>query len=74
MPAHVLEGVPVRPYQREDVVEWAGRRCAGWRSRGARADLAVKKGLRWLEGWDPGQEGVTPVFGAGDGSAGGCTR
>ncbi|MEV4468654.1 phosphotransferase [Nonomuraea sp. NPDC049504] len=49
-------------------MEWVGRRCAEWRSRGARADLAVKEGLRWLEGWQPGQEGVTPVFGAGDGN------
>ncbi|MEU6996846.1 phosphotransferase [Nonomuraea sp. NPDC046570] len=34
----------------------------------AQADRAVGEGLRWLDSWRPGEVGVTPAFGAGDGN------
>ncbi|MBF8188458.1 aminoglycoside phosphotransferase family protein [Nonomuraea sp. K274] len=68
VPQPVLRTVPVRPWQREAVVEWVGRRCAAWQPRDPQADRAVKEGLRWLESWSPGESGVRPVFGAGDGN------
>ncbi|MFF4191530.1 phosphotransferase [Nonomuraea sp. NPDC001831] len=68
VPPGVLAAVPVRPWQAEAVAgqvrEWLG----AWRPRGPRADHAVREGLRWLAGWRPGESGVRPVFGAGDGN------
>ncbi|MFG1707136.1 phosphotransferase family protein [Nonomuraea sp. M3C6] len=68
VPPDVLQIVPVRPWQREAVVDWVRRRSAAWEPRDPAADRAVKEGLRWLERWSPGESGVTPVFGAGDGN------
>ncbi|TDD32929.1 aminoglycoside phosphotransferase family protein [Nonomuraea terrae] len=68
VPAHVLRSVPVRPWQVEVLVAWVRKRAAGWRPRDPLADRAVREGLRWLESWSPGEQGVTPVFGAGDGN------
>ncbi|GAA3528569.1 hypothetical protein GCM10022419_004270 [Nonomuraea rosea] len=68
VPAHVLGGVPLRPWQRAAIVEWIGHRHAEWTSREPLTDLAAKEGARWLESWEPGDEGIRPVFGAGDGN------
>ncbi|MCK2215161.1 aminoglycoside phosphotransferase family protein [Actinomadura sp. ATCC 31491] len=68
VPARVLRDVPVRPWQREAVCDWIRLQGARWRPRGPLADRAVREGLRWLAGWRPGESGVTPVFGAGDGN------
>ncbi|MFB4283004.1 phosphotransferase family protein [Nonomuraea sp. MTCD27] len=68
VPGHVLRTLPVRPWQREAIVDWVRSRCAAWQPREPSADRAVKEGLRWLESWSPGEAGVTPVFGAGDGN------
>ncbi|MEO3874915.1 aminoglycoside phosphotransferase family protein [Nonomuraea sp. B12E4] len=68
VPAQVLRTLPVRPWQRQAVVDWVSRRGAGWRPRDPLSDRAVKEGLRWLERWSPGEAGITPVFGAGDGN------
>ncbi|PRX68092.1 Ser/Thr protein kinase RdoA (MazF antagonist) [Nonomuraea fuscirosea] len=68
VPERVLRDVPVRPWQREALVDWVLRRCAAWQPREPPADRAVKEGLRWLESWSPGESGVRPAFGAGDGN------
>ncbi|MFC4111833.1 phosphotransferase [Nonomuraea zeae] len=68
VPARVLESVPLRPWQREAVVDWVARRCAAWEPREPLVDRAVKEGAKWLESWSPGDAGITPVFGAGDGN------
>ncbi|MGW0802074.1 phosphotransferase family protein [Nonomuraea sp. NPDC002799] len=68
VPRHVLRAVPVRPWQREALVGRLRPRCASWQPRDPLADRAVLEGLRWLDGWDPGESGITPVFGGGDGN------
>ncbi|TMR93392.1 phosphotransferase family protein [Nonomuraea basaltis] len=68
VPHPVLGSIPVRPWQREAVCDWIRLRCAAWQPRDPLSDRAVKEGLRWLESWTPGEAGVTPVFGAGDGN------
>ncbi|GAA3718080.1 hypothetical protein GCM10022224_099750 [Nonomuraea antimicrobica] len=68
VPEQVLRGLPVRPWQREALVDWVRRRCGSWEPRDPLADRAVKEGLRWLEGWSPGETGIRPAFGAGDGN------
>ncbi|MEU8364808.1 aminoglycoside phosphotransferase family protein [Nonomuraea sp. NPDC048882] len=68
VPDHVLRALPVRPWQREALVDWVLRRCAAWQPREPLADRAVKEGQRWLESWSPGESGVRPAFGAGDGN------
>ncbi|MEV5503351.1 hypothetical protein AB0M50_48910 [Nonomuraea fuscirosea] len=68
VPERVLRDVPVRPWQREALVDWVLRRCAAWQPREPPTDRAVKEGLRWLESWSPGESGVRPAFGAGDGN------
>ncbi|MGN9836561.1 phosphotransferase family protein [Nonomuraea sp. H19] len=68
VPHPVLETIPVRPWQRAAVADWIRRRAAAWQPRDPLADRAVKEGLRWLKSWRPGESGVRPVFGAGDGN------
>ncbi|HEX4813979.1 MAG TPA: phosphotransferase [Nonomuraea sp.] len=68
VPRAVLDTVPVRPYQQGELCDWLWRRAERWRPRDPSADRAVKEGLRWLETWRPGESGVTPVFGSGDGN------
>ncbi|GAA3243910.1 phosphotransferase family protein [Nonomuraea helvata] len=68
VPPDVLRAVPLRPWQLEAVADWVRRRGASWEPRDPPADRAVREGLRWLESWSPGESGVTPVFGAGDGN------
>lgn len=68
VPRPVVDTVPVRPWQREAICDWVRLRCASWRPRDPLADRAVEEGLRWLESWTPGESGVRPVFGAGDGN------
>ncbi|WP_237103882.1 phosphotransferase family protein [Nonomuraea sp. MG754425] len=68
VPGHVLRTVPVRPWGREAIVDWITRRCTAWEPRESLADRAVKEGLRWVESWSPGDAGVRPAFGTGDGN------
>jgi aminoglycoside phosphotransferase (APT) family kinase protein len=68
VPPAVLDTVPARPCQREELCAWLRVRGERWRPRDPPADRAVKEGLRWLESWRPGEAGVTPVFGTGDGN------
>lgn len=68
VPQHVLGTLQVRPWQREAVTDWIRQRGAKWTPRDPQADRAVKEGMRWLETWRPGESGVRPVFGAGDGN------
>ncbi|MGW4473945.1 phosphotransferase family protein [Nonomuraea sp. NPDC004354] len=68
VPARVLRDLPERPWQVEQLAAQVRAWCAAWRPRGTRADLAVREGARWLEGWRPGTAGVRPAFGAGDGN------
>lgn len=68
VPRDVLDGVPVRPWQVEQLSGQVRAWCAEWRPRDPLADLAVEEGARWLDSWRPSGEGVTPVFGAGDGN------
>ncbi|MGW3343122.1 phosphotransferase family protein [Nonomuraea rubra] len=68
VPGDVLRGLPVRPWQREALVDWVRERCAAWQPREPLADRAVTEGLRWLESWSPGEAGVREAFGAGDGN------
>ncbi|SDL25449.1 Phosphotransferase enzyme family protein [Nonomuraea maritima] len=68
VPSEVLSTLPVRPWQVDAVAVWVRERAAGWLPRDPEADRAVREGLRWLESWRPGEAGVTPVFGAGDGN------
>ncbi|MEV4391870.1 aminoglycoside phosphotransferase family protein [Nonomuraea sp. NPDC049607] len=68
VPSGVLQAVPVRPWQIEAVSDWVRERAAAWRPRDPLADRAVEEGVRWLEAWRPGEAGVRPAFGAGDGN------
>ncbi len=68
VPRPVVESVPVRPWQREAICDWVLQRATAWQPRDPLADRVVKEGLRWLESWTPGESGVRPVFGAGDGN------
>ncbi|WP_217707783.1 phosphotransferase family protein [Nonomuraea rhodomycinica] len=68
VPRGVLAHLPERPWQLGPLVAHVKQWCARWRPREPLADRAVREGARWLEGWRPGDEGVTPVFGAGDGN------
>ncbi|MEV0623227.1 aminoglycoside phosphotransferase family protein [Nonomuraea sp. NPDC050404] len=68
VPDRELRAVPLRPWQREALVDWVRPRCAAWQPREPLADRAVREGLRWLESWAPGESGVRPAFGAGDGN------
>ncbi|MGW0197607.1 phosphotransferase family protein [Nonomuraea sp. NPDC003201] len=68
VPPHVLRAVPLRPWHLEALADWAGRRGERWQPRDPLADRAVKEGTRWLRSWSPGESGVTPAFGAGDGN------
>ncbi|MEU6716339.1 aminoglycoside phosphotransferase family protein [Nonomuraea sp. NPDC046802] len=51
VPHQVLRTLPVRPWQREAVVDWLRLRCAQWQPRNPAADRVVEEGLRWLDGW-----------------------
>ncbi|MEV5501108.1 phosphotransferase [Nonomuraea fuscirosea] len=68
VPRRVLDQVPGRLWPveriRDQLLAWAGR----WQPKNALADQAVREGARWLGGWEPGERGVRPVFGAGDGN------
>ncbi|NUW30417.1 aminoglycoside phosphotransferase family protein [Nonomuraea sp. SMC257] len=68
VPRDVLAGVPERPWHLGPLVAQVKEWCARWKPREPLADQAVREGARWLAGWRPGDEGVTPVFGAGDGN------
>lgn len=68
VPQPVVQTIPVRPWQREAVCDWVLQRCEAWQPRNPLADRAVKEGLRWLKNWTPGESGVRPVFGPGDGN------
>ncbi|GAA2367000.1 phosphotransferase family protein [Nonomuraea africana] len=68
VPARILAGVPERPWQAAQLSAQVREWCARWRPRGSLADLAVREGARWLDGWRPGPAGARPAFGAGDGN------
>lgn len=68
MPAQVLADVPLRLWHLEELRAQIAKWCAAWQSRDELSDLAVSEGARWLAGWEPSGDGVTPVFGAGDGN------
>lgn len=68
VPRRVLDTVPPRLWPveriRKQVLVWAER----WQPKNELADLVVREGARWLSTWEPGERGVRPVFGAGDGN------
>jgi hypothetical protein len=68
VPRDVLDGVPVRPWQVVELVAQVRGWCERWTPRDPLSDRAVREGFRWLELWRPGERGVTPAFGAGDGN------
>ncbi|MBN6056980.1 aminoglycoside phosphotransferase family protein, partial [Nonomuraea sp. RK-328] len=68
VPPGVLAGLPERPWHLDPLAAQVKKWCTAWRPREPLADRAVREGARWLEGWRPGDQGVTPVFGAGDGN------
>ncbi|MEV0196455.1 aminoglycoside phosphotransferase family protein [Nonomuraea sp. NPDC050691] len=68
VPPGVLRSLPERPWHLAPLAAQVKEWCARRRLRDPVADRAVREGARWLEGWRPGDEGVTPVFGAGDGN------
>lgn len=78
VPRAVLDQVPVRPWQvgmlgpqvRQWCESWLATRTdrVGGAAASAQEDRAVGEGLRWLDSWRPGEVGVTPAFGAGDGN------
>ncbi|MEO3799122.1 aminoglycoside phosphotransferase family protein [Nonomuraea sp. B1E8] len=68
IPYGVLRDIPVRPWSNTAVADWIRRRAAAWQPRGPLDGKAVDEGSRWLESWSPGESGVTPAFGAGDGN------
>ncbi|MEV0146600.1 MULTISPECIES: aminoglycoside phosphotransferase family protein [unclassified Nonomuraea] len=68
VPRDVLARLPERPWHLAPLAAQVREWCARWTPREPLADQAVREGARWLEGWRPGEEGVTPVFGAGDGN------
>ncbi|NRQ33252.1 aminoglycoside phosphotransferase family protein [Nonomuraea sp. NN258] len=68
VPPVVLDRVPVRPWYLDTLSEQLRKWAESWPGKDPRADRAVREGLRWLDGWRPGEAGVTPVFGAGDGN------
>ncbi|MFC4010739.1 phosphotransferase [Nonomuraea purpurea] len=85
VPHQVLRTLPVRPWQREAVVDWLRLRCAQWQPRNPAADRVVEEGLRWLDGWAApgggfGRDGVggglgrAEVGGLGRDGAGGLGR
>ncbi|MET7463551.1 aminoglycoside phosphotransferase family protein [Nonomuraea sp. NPDC005501] len=68
VPRDVLARLPERPWHLAPLAAQVREWCARWTPREPLADQAVREGARWLERWRPGEEGVTPVFGAGDGN------
>jgi hypothetical protein len=68
VPPHVVASLRIRPWHLDAVTDWVRQRFATWTHQDPRAEQAVKEGRRWLESWRPGEIGLRPVFGAGDGN------